>query len=103
MKDLSLCSTILSIIVHHISDGIKINQVTAIQNLVSKYGLEKANDVDLPIAASAKLGETAPHLSKYNATEYISIVGSLQYLAMATQPDIALVTSVPFTIISLSI
>ncbi|KAJ1900578.1 hypothetical protein LPJ66_001385 [Kickxella alabastrina] len=93
MKDLSLCSTILSINVQHISDGIKINQVGAIQNLVSKYGLEEANDIDISIAASAKLGETAPQLANYSATEYCSIVGSLQYLAMVTWPDISLDTS----------
>jgi hypothetical protein len=93
MKDLGQCSSILSIDITQSSKGIAINQLTAIQNLLVKFGMESSNASDVPISASTRLGEVEPHMGKADPSEYRSLVGSLQYLALVSRPDIALATS----------
>ena len=93
MKDLGQLRYCLGIVCD-VSDGkICVNQKPYIENLVRRFGLSDACGVSTPADACVKLvaddGVSRPADPKL----YQQIVGSLQYAAGGTRPDIAYVVS----------
>ena len=71
----------------------KLSQTRHIDDLLKVFGQEQANPVSVPMDTSLDL--TANGSAPYHTPErYMSLVGSLNYLAMSTRPDIAYATSV---------
>ena len=68
---------------------LKISQERYIKELLTKYGLEKANSVSTPMDPSTNLTRTEKTDSGDKSNAYASLVGSLMYLTVATRPDIA--------------
>ncbi|KAL7371770.1 hypothetical protein ABVT39_004778 [Epinephelus coioides] len=60
----------------------------------TKYGMNNANPIATPADANVKLKKDDGVSKPVNPSTYQSMVGSLLYAAMATQPDIAQAVSV---------
>ena len=68
---------------------ITISQTKYIESILRKEGMENANPVSTPLDPNVKL-EPNPDAAEPNCSNtYASLIGSLQYLATATCPDIA--------------
>ena len=93
MKDLGQLRYCLGIVCDVSDDKICINQKPYIENLVRRFGLSDACGVSTPADACVKLvaddGVSRPADPKL----YEQIVGSLQYAAGGTRPDIAYAVS----------
>ena len=87
IKDPSDLHYFLGIEVTRSNQGLHLTQRKYITDLLNKYNLAEAKPVNTPLAASTPLilnsGDTLP-----DASQYRSIVGSLQYLAF-TRPDVS--------------
>ena len=93
MKDLGQLRYCLGIVCEQRDGYIKLNQKPYIDNLVRRFGLSQAYGVSTPADACVKLlakdGISQPAYLKL----YQQIVGSLQYSAGGTRPDIAYAVS----------
>lgn len=67
-------------------DGIFVNQSIYTERILQRFGMEKANSLNVPTEIIDK-NEESPGLDEN--TSYREAVGCLQYLAIATRPDIA--------------
>ena len=75
--------------------SIKLHQGRAVSDLLAKFGLEKANFRSTPLAPSLKLTAAEGKLLQgQDKKDYPSLVGSLNYLAVCTRPDISFAVGV---------
>lgn len=68
--------------------SIKLGQQRATVDLLEKYGMLEAKPQGVPLSASAKLSKAGEPLGR-DSNSYGQLVGSLNYLAVCTRPDIA--------------
>jgi hypothetical protein len=83
----------LSIEVQKVSDGIILTQHKYASDLLQKTGMDNCKPVSSPMSTSEKLSlfEGIP-LGQHDSTQYRSVVGALQYLAL-TRPDMSFVVN----------
>ena len=93
MKDLGQLRYCLGIVCDQSAGCIKLNQKPYIDNLVRRFGLDKACGVSTPADACVKLVAEDGISQPADPRLYQQIVGSLQYAAGGTRPDIAFAVS----------
>ena len=93
MKDLGQLWYCLGIVCVQEDGCIRINQRPYIDNLVKRFGLTDAFGVSTPADACVKLVADDEVSEQADPRLYQQIVGSLQYAAGGTQPDIAYAVS----------
>ena len=87
IKDMGQMCYYLGMDVNMGPDGIFLNQSTYTDELVNSFGMEAAHTYKTPLDSGLVIDdEPDEHVNK---TEYQRGVGSLQWLASRTQPDIA--------------
>lgn len=91
LKDLGNISYFLGIEAARSANGLHLMQRKYIRDLLTKTNMLNANPVSTPMASHPKLTLRFGTLL-LSPTEYIMVVGSLQYLAF-TQPDISYAVS----------
>ena len=81
---------------NHDSCSISLNQTTFIDRLVSRFNLSKAHPVDTPMTQGLQIRcpdksiPPDPELLEWiERTPYHKLIGSLNYIAVATRPDIS--------------
>jgi hypothetical protein len=87
LKDLGKITRYLGMDVTMTDKEIKLSQQSFTNELLERFGLQKCNPVSIPIAEGTVIDDQPD--PSINITEYQSGVGSLQYLADKTRPDIA--------------
>ena len=93
MKDLGQLRYCLGIVCEQRTGCIKLNQRPYIDNLVRRFGLDKACGVSTPADACVKLVAEDGISQPADPRLFQQIVGSLQYAAGGTRPDIAYAVS----------
>ena len=93
MKDLGQLRYCLGIVCEQSAGCIKLNQRPYIDNLVRRFGLHQAFGVSTPADACVKLVAEDGISQPADPKLYQQIVGSLQYAAGGTRPDIAYAVS----------
>ena len=93
MKDLGQLRYCLGIVCEQSTGCIKLNQRPYIDNLVRRFGLDKACGVSTPADACVKLVAEDGISQPTDPRLFQQIVGSLQYAAGGTRPDIAYAVS----------
>lgn len=89
LTDMGKPSKIVGIEINQHADYIAISQTKYIKSILHKEGMENVNPVSTPLDPNVKL-EPNPEAAESNRSNtYASLIGSLQYLATATRPDIA--------------
>src|SRR5687767_2341992 len=71
---------------------IRLSQETCIGKVISEFGMEQCKSVFTPIAPGMIMNESND--DETDKTLYQAIVGSIQYAAITTRPDIAFAASV---------
>ena len=89
VTDLGEPSKIVGIEITHSGDSLTISQPLHIDSILRKYKMEEANPVSTPLDPNIKLTPSKDGASPERSNDYASLIGSLQYLAVATRPDIA--------------
>jgi hypothetical protein len=89
VTDLGKPSKIVGIEITHHADSISISQKVYIDSILRKYKMENANPVSTPLDPNTKLTPNEDGREPNRSNEYASLIGSLQYLTVATRPDIA--------------
>lgn len=88
IKDKGQIDFFLGLKVRFPDEGITIDQSLAIEELAAKYQLDKAKPESLPIATGMMWKIDEDDVPLKFCTEYMSIVGSLLYIANTSRPDI---------------
>jgi transposase InsO family protein len=102
MKDLGMLEWYLGIKFTASNDRrtMSLTQTQYVDDLVKKFRLEEAAELNVPMSAYAAYlssqhsPQTAQERQRMTMVPYRELVGSLQYLAVATRPDIAAAVSV---------
>jgi hypothetical protein len=89
MSDMGLLSYYLGIEVGQGSEGIALSQSNYAKKILKKGGMQDCNPCQIPMEPRLKPSKESSNLS-VDATECISLVGSLRYL-LHTRPDLAFV------------
>ena len=95
VKSLGQLSIIIGVKVHQEDHLIKISQTHYIDTILKKYGLQDVNLVSTPMDPNIKLDALEGKASKDSEDQlfinhgYANLIGSLMYLAITTQPNIA--------------
>src|SRR4029077_6150150 len=87
LKDLGNMSRYLGMDVTTTDDGIKLSQKSFTKELLERFGMQNCHPVSIPIAEGTVIDDQPD--TSIDITQYQSGVGSLQYLADKTRPDIA--------------
>jgi hypothetical protein len=89
LKDLGELHYFLGIEVSKVKDGIVLTQDKYATDLLKKVNMSNCKPVSTPMSISEKLSvHDGSLLGEKDATQYMSIIGALQYLTL-TRPDIA--------------
>ena len=72
----------------HAKKTIQISQKQLIKGILQREGLESAHPVAVPMDPSIQF-QLSEGESKGKSNSYVSVIGSLMYLAIVTRPDIA--------------
>lgn len=89
LKDLGDLHYFLGIKVTKLSNGILLTQEKYVSDLLKRTGMSDCKSVNTPLSPNEKLvANEGTVLGQNDATQYRSIVGTLQYLTL-TRPDIA--------------
>jgi hypothetical protein len=89
LKDLGKLNYFLGIEVVQEQDGIILTQEKYASDMLKRVGMSDCKGVATPLSTSEKLiMPEGTALGQNDATQYISIVGALQYLTI-TRPDLA--------------
>ena len=89
LTDLGEPSRIVGIKITIHDDSITISQPLYIDSILRKHGMENVNPVATPLDPNTKLAPNPENREPNRSNDYASLLGSLQYLAIATRPDIA--------------
>lgn len=79
---------IVGIKVEHRTEGLFLSQPHLTRSILSDQGFETSS-ASTPMVASLQLETAAAGSTPLEASRYLSIIGSLSYLAVGTRPDIA--------------
>jgi len=94
IKDLGEARYCLGIEIARRDDQITISQSGYIRELLSRFGMNDCNPVYTPIEIGAKLDRTTDeHNGIHGTRPYQELIGALNYLAVATRPDISHIVS----------
>ena len=66
-----------------------LHQQQYVRSMVERYDIDVTHPVPTPFALGVKLPAYDPEMATVDSTEYRSIVGSLQYAAVGSRPNIA--------------
>jgi hypothetical protein len=77
---------------------ISLSQKSYIGNLVERFGLQDAHTVSIPLTPRAiftkeQCPKTPEEIADMNGNNYRELIGSLQYVSLATRPDITFAVS----------
>jgi len=90
IKNLGEARYCLGIEITRRNNKITISQSGYIRELLSRFGMNDCNPVHTPIEIGAKLDKTVDDHSGIHGTRpYQELIGALNYLAVATRPDIS--------------
>lgn len=89
LTDMGEPSKIVGIEINQHADYIAISQTKYIESILHKEGMENVNPVSTPLDPNVKLEPNPEAAESNHSNTYASLIGSLQYLATATHPDIA--------------
>ncbi len=96
LQDLGPTTQLLGIEIHrdHPNHCLSISQSQFISNLIQEHGLSDSKSTSTPLNPGTRLSTSMCPQNNSEAQEmqqhpYISVVGSLMYLAVTTRPDIA--------------
>src|SRR5579871_1965789 len=90
MTDLREVYHILGLRILRKDRQISVDQSYYIKKILKRYQIDKCNAVNTPIDTSIKLTTLREYEKIVNAEEYRSIVGTLNYTAILTRPNIAI-------------
>lgn len=88
MRDLGPVKDLLGMRVRRDDSGIKIDQSTYINNIISQFQMTDCNAVCTPMEPGLKLEKPAEG-EEVNDVPYRQLIGCLTYLSVTTRPDIA--------------
>ena len=88
LKDMGEIHYLLEMSVQRKDDKVMLDQQQYLMNLLKKFELENVKTVSTPFDPNIKLEKDDGYSNPVDTTYYQSLVGSLLYAAMATQPDI---------------
>ena len=100
MKLLGKNSFCLGLQISHIlGGGIFLHQMTYIQKLLKRFGMDKSNPLSAPMIGCNKITDHPYRPCKeeeeyYDKTHYLAAIGALLYLSTFTGPDISFAMSV---------
>ena len=60
-----------------------------VDSILRKYGMENANPISTLLDLNTRLESNKDNREPNRSNDFASLIGSLQYLAIATRPDIA--------------
>jgi transposase InsO family protein len=89
LTDLGEPNKIVGIEITQTPDSITISQKQYIESILRREGMENCNPVSTPLDPNIKLEPNPEGSTGDRSNSYASLIGSLQYLATATRPDIA--------------
>ncbi len=89
LTDLGEPTKIVGIEIDQRAESLIISQKQYIDSILQKYGMGDANPVSTPMDPNISLEPNNEKGEMNRSNAYASLIGSLQYLATATRPDIA--------------
>ena len=89
MKDMGELHYCLGMTIEQKDSCIQLHQKQYIQQVLNRYGMDKANPVSTPADTNVKLVKTDNTSKSVDPSMYQAMVGSLLYAAVASRPDIA--------------
>ena len=89
LTDMGEPSKIVGIEITQRADSIIISQTQYIESILRREGMENANPVSTPLDPNIKLEPNTDNNEPNRSNAYASLIGSLQFLATATRPDIS--------------
>jgi len=89
LTDLGEPTKIVGVEINVTNDSVTILQPQYIDALLHKYNMQDANPVTTPLDPNGKLEPNKEERTPNHSNDYASLIGSLQFLAIATRPDIA--------------
>ena len=89
ITDLGEPSKIVGIEIAQSHNSLTISQPQYIDSILKKYKMMDTNSVLTPLDPNVKLSPNENGAKPDHSNDYASLIGSLQYLAVATRPDIA--------------
>jgi hypothetical protein len=89
VKDLDEPAKIIGIEIKHTCDTVSISQKKYIETILKKKGMECANPVATPLDANVTIEPNPDHFEGSATTTYARLLGKIQYIANATQPNIS--------------
>ncbi len=89
LTDLGEPSKIVGIEISRTNETLTILQGQYIDMILQKYNMQDANPVSTPLDTNTKLKPNKKNNEPNRSNNYVSLIGSLQYLAVAMHPDIA--------------
>ncbi|MBW0539861.1 hypothetical protein O181_079576 [Austropuccinia psidii MF-1] len=96
IKDIGPANLMLGVKIHHMEDGISLDQQHFTEALMEQYGMNACKTVVTPLTPNKHLGSAkAEEVSSFIKlkTTYRSAIGSINYLSTATQPDLLFAVS----------
>ena len=94
MTDLGQCAYYLGLHVHVRPEGIYLHQASFIQQILNRFSLNDINPVSTPTNPTSKLTANKNETASQDFTRlYQAMVGSVNYLATVSRPDISFATS----------
>ncbi len=89
ITDLREPMMIVRIEITHWKDSVTIFQGQYVNSILKRHGMENTNPVSTPMDPNVKLEPNEEEREPNHSNSYASLIGSLQYLTVATCPDIA--------------
>lgn len=79
---------IVGIKIEHRKEGLFLSQPHLTRSVLAEQGFDTSSAAT-PMVAGLHLETAAPGMVPMEASRYLSVIGSLSYLAVGTRPDIA--------------
>jgi hypothetical protein len=89
VTDLGEPNRIVGIEIARTENSLTISQPLYIESILRKHKMEDANPVSTPLDPNQRLRPNPEEREPNRSNNYASLIGSLQFLATATRPDIA--------------
>jgi hypothetical protein len=88
LTDMGAPSKIVGIEISQTTDSITLSQKQYLLSVLQNEGMENVNPVSTPLDPNTKLKPNTYRVDYDVYNSYATLLGQLQYLAMATRPDI---------------